>query len=261
MHTALPQLEYENLLPTRDYLRDVALVLGSLQRAFLPKWPHLWEHGLEVGMRGIMTQAMPVGDERIHASIDLVKHKVRLDGSRWLLQEYSAAEIFNNIRVWLETKNVAAQLEKPKLTGAGRYDQAQADTYAEALWWMDERFKAIKATFQSGIASPVLLYPHHFDLSLSWFPYEDDRQVSVGFSTGDDHISEPYVYVTTYPESAELASLELEPPLRFQAEGFRGIVLRYADLVHHESPENLIQQLPAVMESLSQTLIKIKPVS
>jgi len=54
----LPDLKLDSWRPTRDYLREVALVLSSLQRAFLPEHPRQWQYGLEVNMRGLVTQAL-----------------------------------------------------------------------------------------------------------------------------------------------------------------------------------------------------------
>src|SRR4051812_25427063 len=101
----LPRLDSQKLHPTCDYLRDVALVLGSLQRAFIPPHPREWQHGLEINMRGLSTQEFTIAGRPVRASLDLVKHKVRLAGNIWLLEEYAAPEIMHNIRLWLESQH------------------------------------------------------------------------------------------------------------------------------------------------------------
>lgn len=242
MADKLPSLQYEDLLPTRDYLREVALVLGSLQRAFLPKHPRDWQHGLEINIRGLITQPFTVGGDEIRASLDLVRHKVRLGDSFWSLKEYAAPEIFNNIRSWLESRGENATLEQPKFEKhIQHYDSHQASLYAEALWWIDIQFRALKANIAEGMTSPILLYPHHFDLSLVWFPHDDERQLAIGFSTGDDTIAEPYLYLTAYPEPGGFTTLHLPDGAHWQTAGFSGAILPYSVLASSDEPEQLFR--------------------
>src|ERR1700685_455676 len=101
MGQTLPKLTIGTLGPTRDRLRDAALVMSNLQRMFVPKHPRDWQYGLEVNMRGPQTQELLVKGRAIRGSLDLVTHKARLDGSKWLLEEYDGPELLKNIRVWL----------------------------------------------------------------------------------------------------------------------------------------------------------------
>ncbi|MDB5164756.1 MAG: hypothetical protein JWL89_382 [Candidatus Saccharibacteria bacterium] len=241
MTKTLPPLIYENLLPTRDYMQDATKVLGSLQRAFLPANPHDWQHGLEVGMRGPLTQAFRIQNETIRGSLDLVRHKVRLGSTNWALHEYAGPELLNNVRVWLQSRGLQVVLEQPDFApGAHHFDEEQAKNYAEALWWFEERFRELSEELKPGLVSPILLYPHHFDISLSWFPYDDERQLNLGFSTGDQTIPEPYVYLTAYPEPKGFMKVPLPSPAYWQSSGFTGAILRYSDLEATDQPEVLL---------------------
>ena len=243
MGQTLPKLVSKDLGPTRDYLREVALVLGSLQRAFLPKHRRDWQHGLEVTMRGLSTQAFSVAGEEMRAVLDLVSNKVRLGGDKWLLQDYDGPELFKEVQVWLQSKGVDVELEEPEFANGNRqFDDIQATVYAEALWWMEAQFRALKAGLNEGVTSPILLYPHHFDLSLVWFPYDDERQLSLGFSTGDETVSEPYLYLTAYPEPIGFTDIELPEGAHWQTDGFSGAILPYAALVASNQPEELLEQ-------------------
>jgi hypothetical protein len=92
-----------------------------------------------------------------------------------------------------------------------------------------------------------LLYPHHFDLSLSWFPHNDKQQITLGWSTGDDTIPEPYLYLTVYPEAQLLDELELPEPAYRQTKGFEGAVLLYKDLAAHKSPVILLEDFAGLL--------------
>ncbi|MDB5170345.1 MAG: hypothetical protein JWO35_39 [Candidatus Saccharibacteria bacterium] len=235
---ALPLLIAEDLIPTRNYIQDVVKVLGSLQLAYVAPNEHEWQYGLEVTMRGISTQEMMVGGQHIRATVDLVKHKVRIGDTNWSLEEYAAPEILNHNKVWLTARSQRVELEQPEFSADTKYfDAKQAAHYAEALWWLEKRFKGIKTDLDTGLTSPILLYPHHFDIALSWFPQNDTKQLSLGFSSGDESIKEPYLYLTAYPEPDGFTNRELPAEAYWQTAGFRGAILPYARLQASQAPD------------------------
>jgi hypothetical protein len=245
---ALPDLYIAKLGPTRDRLRDAALVLGKLQQVFLPAEKHDWQYGLEVNMRGPLTQAMTVKGSEVRGSIDLVRHKVRLDGVKWKLEEYDGPELYKNVRVWLQGQGIDSELAEPEFGGVGKeYDREQAAAYAEALWWIDKQFRIIKAGLEGGLTSPILIYPHHFDLSLVWFPHDDERQLGLGWSTGDETIPEPYLYITQYPEKKDFTVRKLPDEAHWQTDGFSGAVLPYEALVKSNDPEELLRRFASLL--------------
>lgn len=251
----LPVLIGEDLRTTRDYLRDVCLALGAFQRGFLAREKHLWHYGLEVTMRGISTQAFNVSGQETRASIDMMRGKVRIGNVAWSLKEYSGPEIYKNIRVWLESAGAETELEQPEFTGAAAIDAKQSKAYAEALWWFEAQFRNLKAGLEGGLASPILLYPHHFDLAMSWFPWDDERQFTLGFSTGDDNVFEPYVYLTTYPEHHGFQEISLPAEARWQQAGFSGAVLPYVKLQASDKPEQLLQAFSQTLLLKGRTLL------
>jgi len=254
MGQTLPKLASKDLGSTRDYMREIALVLGSLQRAFLPKHPRDWQHGLEVTMRGLSTQAFTVAGAEMRAVLDLVRNKVRIGSDKWPLQDYDGPELFKEVQVWLQSKGVDVELEEPKFANGNRqFDAPQATAYAEALWWVEAQFRDLKSKLGEGVTSPILLYPHHFDLSLVWFPHDDKRQLGLGFSTGDETIAEPYLYLTAYPAPTSFMDIELPEGAHWQKDGFSGAILPYAMLQASDQPEELLDQFAG------QTFKKARP--
>jgi hypothetical protein len=243
----LPKLQSEKFTPTRDHLRDAALVLGSLQRGFLSAHPRDWQHGLGVGLRGILTQPIKLNGQESIASIDLVKHKFRLGDTNWKLSEYDGPELYKNVRIWLDNHDIKANLELPEFTGTTFYDPQQTEAYAAALWWLDSQFRTLKAGIKQGVTSPVLLYPHHFDLSLVWFPWDDERQLGLGWSTGDETITEPYIYLTAYPQPNSFTEIELPKGAYWQKDGFSGAILPYSELQQAKHPDELFQQFAGTL--------------
>lgn len=239
----LPNLEPVQLDSTRDYLQDITLAMSSLQRAFLPKHPKYWQYGLEVSMRGICTQAFEIDGKDYRVLLDLVKSKIRFNDNAWDLGKISGQELFDELKTWAIAKEPSAKLEKPEFKN-GKFDVGQSSQYATALWWLHEQFVAIGEELHTGSMAPIFLYPHHFDLSLVWFPWDDDRQVGIGFSTGDDSVTEPYLYLTIYPEPKPIDKYWLEKlpaASHWQDDGFSGAVLPYASLRADEDPQDLLR--------------------
>jgi hypothetical protein len=207
-------------------------------------------------MRGLSTQAFTVKGEETRATIDLVRRKVRLGGAAWRLDEYNGPELFKHARAWLKDKGVDVKLEEPKFSqGKSVFDKQQAKAYGEALWWLDAQFRSFKVELTEGVTSPIFVYAHHFDLSLVWFPHDDERQLSVGWSTGDETVNEPYIYLTAYPEPAGFTELDLPAAAHWQVEGFSGAILPYAVLAASDRPAELFKQFAGDMFRTARPLL------
>jgi hypothetical protein len=249
MSPKLPELKLSELEATKNYLQDACKVIGQLQLALIPKSPHDWHYGLEVTMRGISTQTLDVNSRPTRVLIDLVRHKLRLGELNWILRENSPAELFSNIQSWCDEQKLDVELRQPEMnSGTVVYDAQQADIYINSLWWIERQFKAVKDKTVEGLTSPILLYPHHFDLSLVWFPLEDERQIAIGFSLGDQDIAEPYIYITLYPEPEAISKIKLPEGAYFQSQGFNGAILLYGVLQKQAAPEK------ALCEFITDTL-------
>lgn len=249
MESRLPKLKAEELRPTRDYLRDVCLLLSALQRQFVPEHPRDWHYGLETTMHGISTQALVINEQEVRCSLDLMRHKLCLPGvPPLLLSEHTTKQLAAEIKVWLRQQSPAAMLESVKLRG-GTFNARQANKYAGSLWWFAWQFWQIQAQRASGVVSPILLYPHHFDLALTWFPHDDEQQLSIGWSSGDKTVSEPYVYFTVHPEPAQLHALPLPAGAYWQQTGFRGAVFPQAALTGSEDAATVFQDFGRLFQT------------
>ena len=86
----------------------------------------------------------------------------------------------------------------------------------------------ILAELSDATASPAWLWPEHFDLAIELGDDAAGQRANYGFSPGDADHPEPYAYVG--PWTAEVSG-EL-----WNAAGFRGAELRYADLLAAADP-------------------------
>lgn len=72
-------------------------------------------------------------------------------------------------------------------------------------------------------ASPVRLWPEHFDAAFEQGAEADGRRAGYGVSPGDEHHPEPYLYVGPWAEQP--------PDAAWNATGFHGAELGYAALL------------------------------
>jgi hypothetical protein len=237
----LPPLDPTALRPTRDYLHNIAKVLGKFQQTASPAEPHDWHYGLLPVEVGLATREMKFGDETVQAVLDLQAGVLKVAGTQWSLVEYDARELLNNLKVWQQGRGFAGKIATPDFGPGGSFELGQSQLLGQALWQFTEFSTRLKTKLEGGLTSPVLVYPHHFDLSLVWFPWDDERQLGFGFSTGDDSIAEPYLYLTAYPEPAAFTEIDLPDGAFWQQTGFSGAVLPYVELRRHHQPAQLLK--------------------
>ncbi|MES9828360.1 MAG: DUF5996 family protein [Candidatus Thiodiazotropha sp.] len=179
----VPALALSAWRPTRDTLHQYARIVSKVRSHFMPKSKHCWHITLSVYTHGLTTTPFPVGAQNYELILDLVAHRLVLSGSDGRLSSLPLAG------------QSAARI--------CRWIIAAVESYRQAINWVDVAFKAFTGGLREE-ASPVQLFPHHFDLALNWFsgrlvPGVDpadaehaDEQMNFGFVTGDESIPDAY---------------------------------------------------------------------
>lgn len=251
----MEKLDSKELEATRRYIQDIALVLGKVQQLFLPPHPNDWQKGLEVNEFGLSTPELPGTGTRV--SIDFKRGDVSNGQTAWKLGDYTATELLDELGNWAMATGAKTKPEAPKFSEVKRenYDSAQASRIGEMLPWASAQLATLQPILLTGVVSPILLYPHHFDLSLVWFPIRrneadtgETRQVGFGFSFGDEYISEAYFYTTAWPEPKTFPDTVLPEPAYWQKKGFSGAVLKYNDSVGPAGEQTVRNFLMAAAE-------------
>ena len=84
-------------------------------------------------------------------------------------------------------------------------------------------------------ASPVVCWPHHFDIatlvSLEPGHAANARSIGVGVSPGDEYYAQPYVYVSPWPRFDGDKLPDAPPPGHWHTEGFFGAVATGDDIL------------------------------
>ena len=82
-------------------------------------------------------------------------------------------------------------------------------------------------------ASPILCWPHHFDIAtlVNLEEGPNARSIGVGASPGDEYYAQPYVYVNPWPRFDAGKLPDLPTPGHWHTEGFFGAVATGDDIL------------------------------
>ncbi len=249
-----PVLDPAVLAPTRDALHAWAQVLGNWAEGRRRRRKHWWHISLRPSIRGLTTDVIRNSPD-FELELDLVNSRLdvhcELTTSSLKLTGQSPREVAGFIESALEMAGVAGcDVPADSELRGDRFP----DYSPEAAGRLHHAFASVAAALEelrAGIreeTSPIQVWPHHFDLSMIWLPgarvmgvdsadeESADKQMNFGFVLGDAGISEPYFYVTAYPQPDDLLDVELPDGTAWHTEGFTGAVLRYGELVAMDDP-------------------------
>ena len=101
----------------------------------------------------------------------------------------------------------------------------------------------------SGNLTPLVLWPHHFDLGFIAFVSSDTDehsapQVAYGFAPCSDGLDRPYLYAYAWSKpTGYLADISVPPPARAITQGYTGLYLAYDDLGHADHFNEFVELL------------------
>jgi hypothetical protein len=180
----------------------------------------------------IALEATPGGFGTPEFEHEGARHQVRVEGGE-LVHEVDGAERRVPLGSLAEAGRVVAEL-LPAGTELSDEPLRVDPTAARALGAFYELGAAVLSTLVAEAtpadeATPPRLWPEHFDIAIEHGPEASGARANYGFSPGDGDHPEPYMYVG--PWSAEVSG-EL-----WQASGFKGAELGYAELLTAPDPE------------------------
>ena len=254
-----PALELADWKPTRDTLHQYARIIGKIRGQYMPKSKHWWHITLAVTARGLTTTPFPIAGQNVELALDMVAHRLVVDSSDgWSATLPLPGQSTAGLCRWLSATFAAADIDMAAgLLAAFDSEEEQAyDVHAigrfrQAINWVDAAFKTVKGGLREE-TGPVQVFPHHMDLSMSWFsgrlvagvdPADEERadeQLNFGFVTGDGSVSDAYFYATAYPTPAGWTDLQLPAGAHWHTEGWTGAVLPYAALAATDRPQELL---------------------
>ena len=252
MSRALSPLPLSDWRATRDRLHRWARLAGAVRRQCSPQRKHWWHIGLVPSARGFTTTPFATPHGCAELELDLHRGQLRLVADdareqRVALAKDPAGDGRDELIAALGSFDAAVELPRFDGPTAGDYDDAAAHRYLRVLHAVASALRQLQGECHEE-TSPLQLWPHHFDLALSWFsgravpgkehcePDERNESVTVGFSTGDDGDPEPYLYALAYPWPAGVDAAPL-PAGRWHGPGWNGGYLPWAEAVSGGDPQ------------------------
>jgi len=252
------ELNLSEWKPTRDSLQLFTTLLGKIKQQYAPEEKHFWHYGLYLGIRGITTQPLLAAGHMLSVMLDFQRHSLKLTLSEgqdysFSLENTSIHDLLKRVDHQLKKWDIPFKIDRKPFSSKSVmvYDKKQATTFWQSL----SRVGGLLQNIKSGMheeTSPIQVFPHHFDLSLTWFsgrlvPNTDQNdldisreQMGFGFSTGDEAIKEAYFYVTAYPKHEEWHKGQLPQAAQWQTTPWKGAVLLYNQILKSDKPDKLI---------------------
>ncbi len=272
MTRRFPSLDDAQWSRTRDSLHQRARMVGAVPRALAPTDPHWWHIALLPTGRTWATRTMEGEGREFRILADLQAHDLVVSNP----VSFDSVPLVTPIRdlvAWLVEavgdQGRTIDLDPSDFAPDAPYDAGAADQLAAAM----ESVTAVLHTVAQRIGgdqSPTQLWPHHFDIAMSWFsgrlvpgvdPDDLERaaeSVTVGFSFGDEQIPEPYVYATAYPFPDGLRGMDPPGPARCTttSDGFDGAVITYADARDTGRPADTIAEFLITFHAAAERLMR-----
>ena len=269
-----PPLNLEEWKTTRDTLHKYCKMVGAIREKMSAPQPHWWHISLRIGEDGITSlpiqKSTEEKDKTFEVKIDLINSKLLIISSysetmQIALTGQSLSALCDETCSLLSDIGINPPVEKPSFIDGkpGKLEAQHLMNYWTAIKNINNVFEKFKSKLK-GETSPVQLWPHHFDLALSWFsgriipgkdpgnPEESQEQITFGFSTGDEFIPGAYFYTTAYPTPGNISNLKLPDDAYWNVKGFSGVIMMYNSIVEAENGSNkLLKFLSTVHSSIA----------
>lgn len=247
----MPLPSLANWDATRDALHEIALVIGAIRVACSDPLPNDLHFSLDVTADGISTTKMRCGGE-LHFDFKLLQLIfVRGDCAVFRLEVAGLSQITLMRRLLACFGDCGYGIRPSMKHVIGEteivIDGAAAESYAYALNAAYTDLARFRAKLR-GYMTPLVLWPHHFDLAFIWFPTDRtdeqlDPQIAYGFAPFSPGLERPYYYAYAWSEPTGYLDFPLDAPARAQREGYIGLYADYDALREVAKRDALLQNM------------------
>ncbi|MBN2306105.1 MAG: hypothetical protein JXQ72_16600 [Anaerolineae bacterium] len=233
---------------TRTGLHRTAQILGAIRAAAVEPEPNWVHRGLTVLPNGLTTGAISSVGEFI---LDFTSQSVIFDppdheAVGFALARRSQVSLADAIMQTVITLGYDVPLKREAITSKAllRINPITATHYASVLHRLAELLGRFRASLP-GEKSPVIVWPHGFDLSFMWFATEEASEeaphMAFGFSPSSAGLDRPYLYTYPYPLPPGVTKLDPPPAAHWHSQNWTGAIIKYDDLIRETNPEAVIE--------------------
>jgi hypothetical protein len=229
----LPELRIADWRPTKDTLHLYAQIVGKVRLATTPPRNHWWHVPLYVGVRGLTTGPLHCGETTFEIAFDFVDDDLvvrTIDGVARafpLTNGLSVADFDARLHAALAELGVDVVIQEQPFgvpmktpfredTEHASWDRDAVARFHRALVWSSSVLEEFSGWFV-GKTSPVQLFWHSFDLSLTRFSGRPGRLIESDLVNREAYTHEVILFgfwmgdEQTYPDASYYAFIAPEP--------------------------------------------------
>lgn len=227
-----------NWVKSRDALHQVALIAGAVRVACIDPLPNDLHFSLNLTDSGFSTSTMRCGGVLEFDLNTLQLRFSRCGASIFTLSVHGHSQV-SLARALVAIFQDSGYSISPSMThitheSALEIDVTQSRDYLVAL----NRLYTALARFRArlaGFMTPLVLWPHHFDMGFIWFAGSGsdehlDPQISFGFAPFSEGRDRPYIYAYAWSKPSGYVQVPLSAPAQAITEGYTGLYAAYDDL-------------------------------
>ena len=234
---SFPRLSESPFIKTRREIHSVAKVIGKLRQTLIKPIAKNDNLFLTVVEQGFCTPPMNDLNE-LEIGCNIQKNIVEIADNR---NNYKSIEISGTTASGLSNEvsdvlssefGVSADIDSTGFNNAKAFESAQTERDNFLLQFVN--YAKLLSDFHKrigGVKTQICLWPHSFDNAFKWFSGrkidEQDEQIGIGVSNGDETYELPYVYMTLSPPLRKTNTLQIPEGAVFHDYEWAGFVLPY----------------------------------
>ena len=209
-------------------LHEICFAIGEVKQQLVEELPHSGHHGLFLQNDCITTGLI---DNKIEIKINLITGQLLyLKNEIGSFVDLKNDDILEKLKSFTFDKNIKISAEY-----LNKVTEQELSSYHDFA----KKAVQILELFQMNLRNHftlIHLWPHHFDFSLEWFTGNNDEQIGIGISPGDEQYSKPYLYMNPWPFEDRIIKESL-PIGMWHTDGWKGIKVEWDELVQLTSKD------------------------
>jgi hypothetical protein len=233
---------------TRDALHQAAQVVGAVRKYNaepLPNYAHL---GLRMTPDGLSSGPLAFGGEMtLSFSQQAIHYQNGDQGATTPLSGHTQMSLADAVQKMLGQFGHSLNLDRAKITHQETFaiNPTIATEYAPTLYSIYSGLARFRSHLFGGL-SPIVLWPHNFDISFLAFATadlsEDRLHAAFGFEPRSAGFDRPYLYAYVRPTPDGITKTPLPPLTRWHTQGWTGVVMDYDTAAQQSDPERVIER-------------------
>ena len=236
---------------TRDALHQVSKIVGAIRVASSDALANDMQYSVAVTGNGVSTTELQIGGELRFdfTSFSLNYERQAGDGftidaaghnQQSLMQ--AVLKRFAELHITLEPSMKHITHDSPFIV-----ERSLAQDYTKVLGTVYTALARFRAKL-GGCMTPIVIWPHHFDMAFIWFATENRDEytaphLAIGFAPFSDGIHRPYFYGYGWSPDIGYVQVELDPPAQALTGVYTGLYAKYDTLRTEDNVNQVIEEM------------------